>query len=261
MNDFELYLQIRKIQTLVYDYARPEVLDPRKDLDWIDDCSGENINAFYNITKQGVFFEEYYGIPGKLWTPWGTWGCWGSGSGNGVTHWMKDLLKRLGATLYKPRWGDDYGSYGPIYAVNSVDGVSLPKPELLYSFESKGCENRTSAWVELATRNRDFVWGVPHLDQYKPPRYMTPREMWDKGVTGCKWVLNPEKITDGYLYVGEDDSKICEKLNVSQETLESILSSLRIDTFFTERGKVKVPGRLQIFPQFFNLETKTRIVQ
>ena len=259
MNDFDLYLQLRKIQAIPFDYARAEVHDPRKDLDWLEDRKGESIRGFCNITKQGVFLEMYYGIPGKLWTPWGSWGCWGSGSGN--SEWLQNMLSRLGATLHLPETINSWGVFGPVYAIHSVDGVPLPEPELLHGYDNDGYNERTAAWNAMAIKNQDYVWGVPELEHLKTPRYMKAREQWEKGITAFRWTLNPRYLLNDDLYVGADDSKICDILGITLKELAERVHSLDVASFFREDGSVNSPGPLEIYPQFYNLETGIRIVQ
>lgn len=113
----QIYTAARRIADLAF-----EVCD-------VDDRRNQGVNALYHQTTGGLFIEQYYGIPGSIWTPWGEWDCWGSGSGSDKS--MQEFLAAIGEVeLFAPVRHTAQGSFGPVYAVLKVGDITLPKPEI-----------------------------------------------------------------------------------------------------------------------------------
>lgn len=122
---FQLYLAMRAVADLVYEYASPDIHRGYHMMPWLEDRRNQGVNPYYSQTESGLFLELYYGQPGSIWTPWGKWGCWGGGSGN----WreiMPEILERLGAQVFQEKKVVSMGEIGPIYAITKINDLVLP---------------------------------------------------------------------------------------------------------------------------------------
>jgi hypothetical protein len=142
----KLYTAARRIADIaieVWGEAKAFLIDQRK----------EKVNPFYNQTANGLFIEQYYGIPGAIWTPWGKWDCWGSGSG--TDELMEKFLSRIGKVeVAVPVRHTEMGTIGPIYAVLQVGDVVLPKPETRDPLSYIEYEEANRLWAEVETAYR-----------------------------------------------------------------------------------------------------------
>ncbi|PID52236.1 MAG: hypothetical protein CR972_03055 [Candidatus Moraniibacteriota bacterium] len=148
---FQLYLAIRSIANLMFEYASAEV-ERDQGVPWLDDRRDESVNPFYNQIKQGVFLEMYYSQPGKIWTPWGCWNCWGSGSGS-WNEKLPEIFERLGVTVFKEKITNEMGVFGPVYSIHKIDDQVLPEPIIKTSSKEyisfgKSCE----IWEDLTNK-------------------------------------------------------------------------------------------------------------
>ncbi|XLQ19791.1 MAG: hypothetical protein ACKUBY_04320 [Candidatus Moraniibacteriota bacterium] len=151
MDDFQLYLAVRAIADMVYEYATPNVSDD-SDMPWLDDRRDGGVNSFNSQTKRGLYIEFYYGQPGKIHTPWGFWNCWGSGSGR-WDEFIEQLLNRLGAIIYQEVQDTSMGTVGPIYAIHQVDDLKLPTPEYHdCRTDYMSYESSKTRWKDLTER-------------------------------------------------------------------------------------------------------------
>lgn len=155
MSDFQLYLAIRRIADMAYDYATPEPASDDREKPWLNDRRDGGINPFYSQTENGIFLELYYGIPGKIWTPWGYYDCWGSGSGCWGEK-MDRFLERLGATVFREKAVSSMGEFGPIYALHRVDELILPPPEARQSSNKLSYDQARSEWAELTKKYHEL---------------------------------------------------------------------------------------------------------
>ena len=150
----QVFVAARKVADAAYEFYTPSVASDEKKpwlQDWRSESSG-GINSHYYQTRQGLFLEDYYNFPGSIWTPWGKWHCWGSGSGIVPAVWtaLEQFLDHLDLELFAPREETVMGAFGPIYAILSVDGISLPKPQLRETREeSLSYEDANRQWKEL----------------------------------------------------------------------------------------------------------------
>lgn len=148
IEDYELYVAVRKIADMVFEYASPDV--GTKGI-WLQDRRGEGVNPYYDQTESGLFLEFYYRQPSKVWTPWGYYGFSGSGSGRWDEETPK-ILERLGATLFRPEQNAKMGTIGPVYALHQVDGVQLPEPKLRERQNFLEYEVAKRAWENMTNR-------------------------------------------------------------------------------------------------------------
>ncbi len=125
MDDKQLRKIAKRVAGMAYEYASPSTGAER----WLEDRRKEEVNPLDNQTKSGLFLSLYYGEPGSIYTPWGEWNCWGSGSGS-WNEVMPKFLQSLGAFEAIPLKRTDIGEFGPVYAITSVDGISLPEAVL-----------------------------------------------------------------------------------------------------------------------------------
>lgn len=148
IEDYEIYVAVRRVADIVFEYASPDV--GTKGI-WLEDRRNESVNPYYDQTESGLFLEFYYGQPSKVWTPWGYYGFSGSGSG----WWNEEtpkILERLGAILFSPEQNTKAGTIGPVYALHRVDGVQLPEPKLRERQNYLEYEVAKRAWENMTKR-------------------------------------------------------------------------------------------------------------
>ncbi len=142
-----IYTAMRRVADLAYQFYTADAGGRGY---WLDDRRNESVNAFYNQTTGGLFLEQYYGIPGSIWTPWGKWGCWGSGGGCG-DQTLKAFMAAIGDVVeFEPIRHTKMGSVGPIYAILRVGDIELPKPELREHASYFEYEEANRLWAEVA---------------------------------------------------------------------------------------------------------------
>jgi hypothetical protein len=118
-----------------------------------DASVGDTVNAYFNRTASGLFVEFYYGTPLYVWTPWGKWrmrlrGV--SGSRPAIDEAVQAFMSRVHTKLHAPQTDSELGSYGPIYAVMSVDGCEpVPAPVVGAAYTTDGYEAMIAEWAEL----------------------------------------------------------------------------------------------------------------
>ena len=132
----------RNIADMIFEYANDDKIR-------LEDRRKESANPFYSQTRSGLYLEMYYGKPSTLWTPWGKWGFGGSGSGSWATI-MPEILRRLGATVHIKKTNTENGTFGPVYAIHSFDGMVLPEPETCPRTEYFTYEVSKAEWNGLA---------------------------------------------------------------------------------------------------------------
>lgn len=145
-----IYTAARKVADLAYQFYSS---DPgAKGKYWLGDQRTQDVNAFYNQTTGGLFLEQYYGIPGSIWTPWGKWSCWGGGGGLGKdgNDALKAFLAAIGEVeLFAAANNTAQGTIGPIYAIKKVGDIELPKPELRQRVSYFEYEDANRLWAEV----------------------------------------------------------------------------------------------------------------
>jgi len=129
IHDFRLFLIMRQIADMIFEYATTDHLSHEKDRPWLKDQRKEGVNSSFNQTASGFFLEIYYGQPSRLWTPWGQWGFGGSGCGS-WRNIMPEILKRLKAEVYQEKQVSAMGEFGPVYKIMAFDDQELPEPLL-----------------------------------------------------------------------------------------------------------------------------------
>jgi hypothetical protein len=145
-----IYTAARKIADIAFELYSP---DPKLD-GWLDDRRDQGVNPYYNQTIDGLFIEQYYGIPGSIWTPWGKWGCWGSGTSR--LDLMEDFLHRVGEAVEAiPVVNTRDGTLGPVFAVVRVGDIVLPKPELRDRGSLIKYEEAKRLWAEVDQQFRE----------------------------------------------------------------------------------------------------------
>lgn len=148
LNDFERYLQVRRIGDIVHYYIDQ---DRENDIH-MGDRREEEPNPYYNQTHRGFYLEFYYGMPSKLWTPWGEKAIGGSGGGGSFEQASAKILEALGAKLVVPGIQYDYGYKGPIYSLHTLDGVDLPEPVQRPRSQFREYKDVKQAWLDLTTQ-------------------------------------------------------------------------------------------------------------
>lgn len=143
---FAVFKAARKIADLSYEFFSTYVGNS----EWLDDRRSEGVNPFYCQTTGGLFLEQYYGIPGSIWTPWGKWDCWGSGSSSDAA--MKAFLGRIEAVEVIPVRHDSQGTHGPVFAIKSIDGIILPEPVRREKAAYLEYEEANKQWNEMLQR-------------------------------------------------------------------------------------------------------------
>jgi len=151
MTNKELFQAARKIADLTFSHPNVST-DPgclNSGYVWLEDRRNEDVNPYYNQTKQGLFFEIYYGSPGHLWTPWGKWNFAGSSSG----FWdniLLDILSMFDVKMYQEMYHTEMGGYGPVYSLHKVLELVLPDPiAILDGEEFKSYEQAKAEWEAL----------------------------------------------------------------------------------------------------------------
>lgn len=151
--DYALFVMMHSIGDMVFEYYNTSGYSEEKPT--MEDRRKEGSNPFYNQTRSGLFLEEYYGSPSKLWTPWGYWqfGGGGGGIGSALSKARENVMARLGYTVYKELENNNMGSFGPVYAITSFDGEELPNPVALSSKkEFMAYEDADKYWNALNDR-------------------------------------------------------------------------------------------------------------
>lgn len=115
--------------------------------------AGDTVNPYYNRTASGLFVEFYYGTPLYVWTPWGKWRmrmrCV-SGMRVAIDDASMAFLRRVHTTLHQPQTNSAMGSFGPVYAVVSVDGCEpVPAPVVGAAYVNDGYDAMMTEWAEL----------------------------------------------------------------------------------------------------------------
>ena len=86
-------------------------------------------NCGFNQTESGLFLEQSYSTPQRIYTNIGSWNILGSSSsicnGQGWKNLMKTLESSLNLELYKEKVENDLGCFGPIWKIHSFRGVKL----------------------------------------------------------------------------------------------------------------------------------------
>lgn len=106
-------------------------------------------NPFYNQTKQGLFLEEYYGMPSKIHTPYGNWSILGCGSGD----WEKviEAIKEpLGLVLIQARKQTTLGEVGPYWAITKWKELKIDMPVLRERLEYIPYDKVKEVWKAFA---------------------------------------------------------------------------------------------------------------
>lgn len=115
--------------------------------------AGDTVNPYYNRTASGLFVEFYYGTPLYVWTPWGKWRMRMravSASRAAIDEAVQAFMSRVHTRLHAPQTDSELGSYGPIYAVMSVDGCEpVPAPVVGAAYVNDGYEAMIAEWAEL----------------------------------------------------------------------------------------------------------------
>ena len=86
-------------------------------------------NPYYNqITNNGIWLEEYYGTPSKLYTQIGVWTILGStsSSNNGFKQVMDKLRIDLGLKIIQEGKETQMGYFGPIWQITTFNNKNLP---------------------------------------------------------------------------------------------------------------------------------------
>lgn len=150
VENYDLYVAVRKVADLVFEYASGDVNISRDHI-WLEDRREGKVNPFYNQTESGLFLEFYYGQPSSVWTPWGKYGFGGSGSGDwGLV--IPRILERFGTTLYQPERNTNQGTFGPVYAIHRVDDLRLPEPQWREPQNYLAYEVVEQAWNNMTRR-------------------------------------------------------------------------------------------------------------
>jgi hypothetical protein len=107
-------------------------------------------NAYHNQTARGLYFEEYCGTPGNLWTPWGRWDCWGSACGepSRLSSSLRNFLAEMKTEVFRPAKGD----WGAVHAILTVPGFNIPRPELRTEEYFTPYDEAIRRWDEMAQR-------------------------------------------------------------------------------------------------------------
>jgi hypothetical protein len=91
-------------------------------------------NSGFNQTESGLFLEEYYGTPSRIFTNIGSWNIVGSsgckGNGGGWKNIIKILQGSLDLELHKEMVVNNFGCFGPIWKIKSFNGITLDDPLL-----------------------------------------------------------------------------------------------------------------------------------
>lgn len=158
IEDDNLYFAVRKIVDIFYEEVAKWDVNHLISVHFTDD----GVNPFYSQTESGLFVEYYYGHPSKVWTPWGYFGFTGSVAYSGTAPWddiLDSFTRRLGATLYLPEVNKRSGTYGPVYAVHTVDQINLPEPKVRERQNFLEYEVAKKAWENMTKR---YVWRTRH---------------------------------------------------------------------------------------------------
>lgn len=177
IEDDNLYLAVRKIVDIFYEEVARWDVNHLISVTFTDD----GVNPFYNQTEIGLFVEYYYGHPSKVWTPWGYFHFTGSVGYSGNAPWddiSDNFTRRLGATLYLPEKNTKAGTYGPVYAVHTVDSINLPEPKVRERQNFLEYEVAKNAWKNMSKR---YV---------KRTRF---QKLWQAFVSFLKSVFNTNK--------------------------------------------------------------------
>lgn len=94
----------------------------------------EGPNPGFNQTESGLFLEEYYETPSKIYTNIGCWNILGSTSckdnGQGWKNIINILKHSLNLELHKEIVINDLGCFGPVWKIKSFNGFQLDEPIL-----------------------------------------------------------------------------------------------------------------------------------
>lgn len=152
IEDYDLYIAVRKVSDIFFEEVHT-AQEAGADLH-VSFCN-DGANPFYSQTASGLFVEYYYGHPSKVWTPWGYWHFVShvGYSGNPWPSILERVLERLGATEYIAERSEEWGVYGPVYALSKVDDIELPEPTvrerqnyLEYSVANQAWKNMTQRY-------------------------------------------------------------------------------------------------------------------
>jgi len=153
------YAAARAIKDHFFAVAKPILFDgePKAEVT-------EAVNPFWERSTQGLFVEVYYGAASEIWTPWGKWHlrrCGTAGTSREYAAVMDAFLARVKTTVHEARRETRMGSYGPIYAVVSVDGCEPIPPAVAgkVTMDMDVYTQDTATWAEL-TAAYDAAHGI-----------------------------------------------------------------------------------------------------
>lgn len=145
----ELFGHAQRIGEIILSFYSPNA--GSSDKPWGEDLRGNGVNPYYCQTVAGLYLEFYYSAPSYLWTPWGRWTIKGSSRGVSPAY-VRQMLEPLTLELDTPVVQNEWGAFGPIYAVLAVEGVELPRPIKADQLQYLESETAKETWKRLNAR-------------------------------------------------------------------------------------------------------------
>ena len=128
----ELYSAKRRVADLVIEIAEKiNSTSSGIEIDFKDRKTNE-VNPCYKKTNQGIYLQLCNGNPKFIWSPWGKWNFIEiiTSDGDATSTLMNMLQEQVELKKYSEETRSSRGSYGPVYAITSIDGMALPTPSI-----------------------------------------------------------------------------------------------------------------------------------